>query len=78
MCYSVSRRLEAHEPTGDRITQDNMQGFQKELGKYDATLERWRDRIPFRGAVRKATWAVSVGRDLEELRAGVVVKGDKH
>ena len=55
-----------------------MRGFRKELGKYDATLGRCRGRIHFRGAVRKATWAVSVGREVEELRSVVVVNGDKH
>ena len=44
------------------------------LEKYEFSLGPWADRKGYRGAGRKARWAVSFGAEVEKLRALVAAK----
>lgn len=80
------QHLQALEPTEDNLSHVNairgmalacqlpLRDFMTKLEKYESSLGPWADRSGYRGAGRKARWAVSFGAEVEKLRALVAAK----
>jgi len=80
------QHLEALEPTEDNLSHVNairgmalacqlpLRDFLGEIEKYEASLGAWSDRASFRGARRKAKWAVPVADEVKKLRTLVAAK----
>ena len=80
------QHLQALEPTEDNLSHVNairgmalacqlpLRDFLTRLEKYESSLGPWADRTTYRGAGRKARWAVEFAAEVEKLRALVAAK----
>lgn len=80
------QHLEALEPTEDNLSHVNairgmalacqlpLRDFMVKLARYEKSLGPWTDRTTFRGASRKAIWAIEFSGEVEKLRALVAAK----
>ncbi|KAL9064146.1 MAG: hypothetical protein Q9161_009056 [Pseudevernia consocians] len=80
------QHLQALEPTEDNLSHVNairgmalacqlpLRDFLTRLEKYESSLEPWADRTKYRGAGRKARWAVEFAAKVEKLKALVAAK----
>ena len=80
------QHLQALEPTEDNWSHVNairgmalacqlpLREFLTKLEKYEPSLGPWADRTSYRGAARKARWAVDFAAEVEKLRALVAAK----
>ena len=80
------RHLEVLEPTEDNVSHVNairgmalacqlpLREFLTKLERYESSMGPFAPKQSFRGAGRKAKWAVAVARDVEKLRALIAAK----
>ena len=80
------QHLQALEPTEDNLSHVNairgmalacqlpLRDFLTKLERFESSLGPWADRTKYRGAGRKARWAVEFAAEVEKLRAIVAAK----